>query len=111
MNSNAARVDGIYSLRADSTRCDWHFCDMSSRRDVVVIGGNVDVARTSSFLGRLPSMETLPIRPALLVAQEVQDGEIELPRVLQKGEMACVWQDQQARVRDRRPRYIRCAHA
>jgi hypothetical protein len=32
----------------------------------------------------------------------VQDGEIELPRILQKGEMACVGQDQQPRVRDHR---------
>ena len=43
----------------------------------------------TAFGRRSPSMETLPIRPALLVAQEVQDGEIELPRVLQKGERAC----------------------
>src|ERR1700716_527491 len=39
---------------------------------------------------------------ALLVPKKMQDGEVELPRVLQKREMACIRQDQQPRVRDRR---------
>ena len=38
----------------------------------------------------------------LFVAQEMQDGEIELVRVLQKREVACVRQDQKPSMRDGR---------
>ena len=43
-----------------------------------------------------------PLERALFVAEEMQDGEVELVRVLQKGEMAHIRQDQEPGVRDGR---------
>lgn len=62
--------------------------------------------RTLLYAGSTP----LVCSAHLLIAQKMQDGEIELPRVLQKGKMAGVGQDQQPRMRDLAAMYW-CARA